>query len=468
MLLLGCLVGGFACVIPALEYRSMIGLACALTVFAVATSICMDALQRRFDAFDAKHVFALTYLLYVLPWPILVYLGSTPELLDVVPADEWYVTAATGLTGLALLFFYLGVSLSNVTHRDTVFSGLGREDASRLLLVACALTTVNLGLLAWYVGDVGGVRTLLAARYQVFELHQGRILPSIWLNLLPVNLLLLYYLATRYRRVAVRIPMWGLIAAGAILLLWLGRRRHLMMFLLSACAYRHYAVQRFKFWQILVGAVTGFTFGNLLGSLRTGSLDVLLEYAKHVVESGTVFYALTGAGEFSTASAWLPFVMEAVRTRSMDYLYGGSYLLIPTGFVPRALYPDRPSGLSEWYTFAFFPEAGAQGGSVAVPLLAEAYLNFGAVGLLVITLVIGAALAWLRARLLRLDSRGIPVEPRAVLLYSTIVGWIPSMIRVDLGAWLKEYVIYWLATLLLVFWFSARDSKDEPRHASMG
>ena len=59
---------------------------------------------------------------------------------------------------------------------------------------------------------------------------------------------------------------------------------------------------------------------------------------------------------------------------------------------------------------------------MAVPLLAEAYLNFGVAGVLVITPVIVAALAWLRARLICANSRGISVEPRGALLYATVVG----------------------------------------------
>ena len=98
------------------------------------------------------------------------------------------------------------------------------------------------------------------------------------------------------------------------------------------------------------------------------------------------------------------------------------------------------------WTQSYFPDVASRGGSFAVPALAEAYLNFGFLGIWGILLCAGVACGVADRYARRNVAYG-----RAILFYAAFVCWLPSMVRVDFASWFKEYAEYWLVVLQGVF-----------------
>jgi len=84
-------------------------------------------------------------------------------------------------------------------------------------------------------------------------------------------------------------------------------------------------------------------------------------------------------------------IIDRVPERA-DFLLGNSYAAIPFFFVPRVVWPDKPSmSLGPWVRTELF---GVWSRNAGWPpgFVAESYANFGYVGILIVPLVLGIAL----------------------------------------------------------------------------
>lgn len=84
------------------------------------------------------------------------------------------------------------------------------------------------------------------------------------------------------------------------------------------------------------------------------------------------------------------------RTPSqIPYWDGHTYVQIPAQFVPRLVYPEKPSQTSAkefGYRYSFVP--GGVDITYGMPQLVELYVNFGPAGVLIGSFLLGALLAW--------------------------------------------------------------------------
>ncbi len=72
-----------------------------------------------------------------------------------------------------------------------------------------------------------------------------------------------------------------------------------------------------------------------------------------------------------------------------EYKLGGSYLEAFISLIPKNLIAERPEYLTEWYARKFHKEIFEAGGGFGFSLIAETYMNFGTLGMVVIGIFIG-------------------------------------------------------------------------------
>ena len=143
--------------------------------------------------------------------------------------------------------------------------------------------------------------------------------------------------------------------------------------------------------------------------------------------SHSVFYTLT-IGEFVVPFETLPQMVRTVGTEIEPWL-GWSYVRAPVFLVPSAIYPNRPVDLSNWYMEQFYGQEGHLNEGRQFFFLAEAYLNFGPLGIILISAIWGlcwrAWLEWLKR---------CKFDPGATMIYALGLGF---MFRCISGTWVS-------------------------------
>lgn len=414
--------------------------------------ILRDVLLHRLDPFESRNAFVLFFALYTLPLPVLIYLQKAP--ITLTSADTDVITQALLLSLLGLVCFYSGYRIrlgEIIAQRLPLFAA---ESQRRLLRSTVFLLFVSLTLLGLFLNAIGGLKGYLSAGYLgLYKLEQGMEYLAVWLNLLSTGLLLLYYMAHR-RRTHASIALFIAFFVGLSVLLFVaGRRRYLFTLIFALLVYRHYAVRRFSLKQLVLLSVIGFTLMSIWGVLRAVPIEQLLTEQTWVtlqqLSVSDLFYAVTGSGEFSGSGVWLPRIIESISTGDLDYQLGVSYLQSPLIFIPRVLYPNRPPVLSEWYVSTYHPDIAAQGGGMGFFFLAEAYLNFGVVGIVLIMLLAGVVF---RIAYSYLKTSGY--EPRVVLMYAAFISWIPSALRIDFATAFKGFVEFFILIIFVLLYSS--------------
>jgi hypothetical protein len=126
-------------------------------------------------------------------------------------------------------------------------------------------------------------------------------------------------------------------------------------------------------------------------------------------------------------------VMESTPSR-VPYQYGRLYSYIGVTFIPRFLWPDKPSvnDANRWYqvSYGLTLPRGLSSVSIAVGTLAESYINFGWLGPVLIMFPLGIFLGSLQRICLRADSGLLFSSVGAVL--------VPQLLTVE--AQMAEYV----------------------------
>lgn len=130
----------------------------------------------------------------------------------------------------------------------------------------------------------------------------------------------------------------------------------------------------------------------------------------------------------------------ALHDAHLPLLRGRSYTQLPALFVPRVLYHSKPlPAMAQEINEVTTPGVGA-----AVPLWAEADMNFGLIGLIVFGLLVGMVVAWTDS----LDRRDFGLAALA----SAIAAVLPSV----LSRSLMFFALYELAAVALPIWWVCR------------
>lgn len=175
--------------------------------------------------------------------------------------------------------------------------------------------------------------------------------------------------------------------------------------------------------------------GTLIDVIRAMRSDATLEMVKP-----------TSYGEFINPGLAL---MELIASQT-PRLWGLSYMRIPYIFAPRFLAPNRPPTLGEWRVATFHPSLWGSGGGLGFLTVAEGWLNFGLIGVVVHMCLFG-----LMAR--HLDDIRMPETrdnrdlKRIVICSITIPYLAFAGIRIDSAAMLKSFILGYAIPLMFIF-----------------
>jgi O-antigen polysaccharide polymerase Wzy len=143
----------------------------------------------------------------------------------------------------------------------------------------------------------------------------------------------------------------------------------------------------------------------------------------------------------------------------VPYQYGRLYSYLPITFVPRVLWPEKPSitDANKWYQLAYHLTAPANIESVGISVgtLAESYISFGWIGPVIVMFCLGVLLGVVKNLFMHTASG---------LLFSSIgVSLLPGLLAVESQmavyvAGLLQQVFFALLTLAPVITVSRRDS----------
>lgn len=189
------------------------------------------------------------------------------------------------------------------------------------------------------------------------------------------------------------------------------------------------------FGTILLLALSLFTNIRILKPAALASIPVLLflagsantdgDYAAADVLQGRNLGSLISP--FLSLSKILDEYADMADFGAVKWLYGESYINNLLGYIPRALWPDKPDGLGLEYVKWFMPERIGSGHTVSVSYVGELYVNFGWLGLLVGPYMIGRALVW-PDRLVQSSLTGMDPNRMAI---SIVVATIFSALLAD-------------------------------------
>jgi hypothetical protein len=425
-----------ASLVAALAAERSLGWAVVACVLLAAVCL-LRAGVSTFGVFSPFSLASGGFILYTLP--AVLGLAAGAALSDERGVRQALLIRATLLTIGALCCLALGYLMAcpsaerrpwrllRLPHRRSIA-------ASGWLLVACGVAA-----LALYVLQVGGIGRLLASSYgERFLLAQGKGYLLVGLQIASVGGTLLYVLGSLEGR---RGLLAGALLVGLLLATWtgiVGSRGAVARYLLAVAVAHHLAYRPIRALTLAWSGALLLVVLLLVGLVRGRPQDSLA-----ILQAAQSQEVNIGHTEFGAPLTTLGDVMSVVPVYAEPRL-GATYLAAPGLLVPSAIWPSRPLGAGEWYAATFYADVRARGGAFAFSPVAEAYLNFGPAGVVVIFALAGIVLA-------RLERRAVTHLWTAwgIAGYAVVAPWVLMSPRLDAATALKSGVVFTLGPLLV-------------------
>lgn len=211
----------------------------------------------------------------------------------------------------------------------------------------------------------------------------------------------------------------------------LGIRRPMLYLLLplgfSVC-HIYPRLERLILAATCVGAIVLVTFAHYRHILVAGNVG---EAWKYVSDNATWEWANPAKTELGA-----PFSVFGNMEEYRKYPETNvpTYLRAIPQIIPSVFYPNRPPTLSGWYTMTFFPDWFIDmGGNMGFYSVAEAYVNWGYVGVACVFCLVGVCYGWLGNRLIS------TVRAPVYLLVLLTLPWTAFSMRIDFAVAVKSY-----------------------------
>jgi hypothetical protein len=299
-----------------------------------------------------------------------------------------------------------------------------------------------LGVL-WYLQQKGGLGALISVGYQ------GKGNSSFFLiafhMMMSATLLMFWRLVDQPKTSALERLIFYVFLAWEILFfaVVLGARKRLLylFFALLAIYVLRRGVRRLP--KVRLAALTAvlLVFFALWGSVRSRPLDELVSGSASPVYRTESEYHM---GYFKSVAE--PFT---IATMSMEifprlepFKHGRTLLVTVLGFIPRAIWPDKPIGLGKEltrYTDGVFYSLDS-GHSVTPTLLGDFYVNFGWFGIFIGGLLFGLALRVISEYAVRGMRNGLQLSAIRCLLPAILLAGLIE-VREDVATMLAFYVL---------------------------
>ncbi|MCR4403015.1 MAG: oligosaccharide repeat unit polymerase [Firmicutes bacterium] len=387
-----------------------------------------QALISRLGPLDVKAFFPVGLCLYSFSYPLsLARQGRWSELS--------YYTAFVAAIGL--LACLAGCACVR-SARAEIPKRSGSRQKYQLLLYAGVLMSL-LGIASYFVvfSEAGGGFAYFQMPYsERYLVERGLGFVTLWRGLTLPGVALIFCSSANSRSPRSRVLLSILVIACVFFLELLSARRRLFLsLLLSSVAAYYIFVYRFN-WRRLtfvlpvlwVGIASFGYIRGLLGGRFLGSVELDM-----VVRSFSWSWLDPGRMEFGYAFRILDDVIEHVP-QDYPFWLGRSYIEILFQQIPlKVLGNVRPLSPTEWYVSTLYPDVYARGGGYAFFTVAEGYLNFGLIGVVLHMFVLGLLLGFARRYLLRSELGAV--------IYCLFLPSLVSLIRGSLSGFVKECLI---------------------------
>lgn len=353
----------------------------------------------------------------------------TPDELDRLVAKELWLTA------LALVCYYAG-HLSGLSPPRPKLSFRKPKHLKTILFVVIVLSAT---LFIVFVSGRGGLLSYLTSWQEIGRRATAEGAgPLLRITRVGSFAALLWLAADR--AALINPFFWG--AAGmslAVNFLGAGSRSSVLILLVAGVAVLSVTRGMLRWRTAVAVALSSLVLVGLLGTIRRDSPRAVSEANKTTGEWVRSTIEEMAARETVVSSSY---PVLALVPSQLDLLWGSSYLVAVTGFIPRAIWPDKPISVGRLSGDLFFSiRAGRPPGAVA-----EAYWNFHIPGIVLVHFLFGVFHRWVL-----LLQRENPHAPAAlVVLAMTLV--LPMPTGTGLLEWNYSFVsIYALALLLGAF-----------------
>jgi hypothetical protein len=402
-------------------------------------------------------IFVLSQVLYVLPLSVRSFFGMPAEgnISSYFTEFEPYLPAAVGYTAAFnfSLAWFVSMQDAPYTAPEEARDEPGLRPSG--WVAALTMTAIAIGMLGVLARDLGGITSLILEGYRVTEHFIGRGYLAVgfeWIVALGVLCYAAASLSGDPKRRLLAIGVNGVIACAFLIM---ARRATLVEHVGALLLIHHYAVAKFKVWQLVAILAVGFMSLNLIGLLRGDSYDDFTDMKSSLTTRATnlaeedetwseqLTYTLT-TGNFAVPFETLP---QIIRTFGEAYVLGfGKYTLGTLSLiVPLPLWPDRPLPLSNWYVEEFYGITALNEGR-QLYFLTESFMDFGAAGFIVVA---GLYAIGFRFVLRHTDNwaRSAPMLALMALLCSSIT----SMIAAGPSSFVVTSLKSFAAPLLVVY-----------------
>jgi O-antigen polysaccharide polymerase Wzy len=428
--------------------------------------------RHQLNSFEPVYLFALSYLVLFAVHPAAALLASGGAPVFVGYAVEPTYVTALAIGAIGAILFYLGYYLPlgrNLGSRLPLPSEQWSQASLTVFVVICVL--VSMGALTIFLLTNGGLSVLGAflngrSGVTLTALRESSgYLYSAPLFLAPVGILIVSLSGQRWRGGALLGLL--LVALSQVLAFGLGDRSWTLPTVAALFLVWH--VQRNRQPRLSVVAialVVTFVFGITLprqyrtSETRSSSLTELL--IADIVNPGQAlqdFFAREDTAMADGLAVELQFVPDTV-----PFQLGRTYLEAASRPVPRAVWTDKPRAAEVQLMATMWPQLASAGVQFYFSVFGEPYLNFGLVGVIVISLLFG--LFW---RALYTWFTRAPTNPFVMCFYALSWPFLFVYMRGGIGADYQRHLIYLLPAVLAYFF--ARRSRITlpnallPRHS---
>lgn len=391
--------------------------------------------MRRASLVEPITHFVFFLSLFTLPLPVRLVFTRTvagdisPQLGDFAA----FVPISVAMTALALVVFYFAYE-SRLGEKLAGWVPLLQTTSARRTGVAgAAIVGVALILLSILAGGPENLGRFLLLGYGATAETFGSGYLAVGLPWLSVAVMFFWvaYAVSKH---------WAWFVVGALALVAdlgvqfvLGSRSMMLYMVLAFGIFFTLKVRRLRWKSIAVICLLGFLSLNVIGMTRTSEYKSFGQFISTTAQTGVrelshstegLFYTLT-VGEFVVPFETLPQMVRKVGSEIAPW-WGLSYVRAPLFLIPSAIYHDRPPGLSYWYMHHFYGQVGHQNEGRGFFFLAEAYLNFGPFGIVLIAGIWGVAWRALYAWAKRSDF-----DAGATMIYALVLAYMFRMIAGD-------------------------------------
>lgn len=399
---------------------SYLGLALIMAIIPLAVGLLRG---RSFDIFEPINVVAAAILFgTTLRAPYLLY-SDSPRV-DILMMGQRFrdIVGDAGWVTAGIFFLCVGYVIANGRFQMTRFRFISGYTFSlrRLQLCLVLVSAISVVGIAMYVIKFGvDLSNLTAASYKrvaEYVTEDGDVaygaagVTGVFGQFAQYGLIVTVgaYFAGYIKPNLQFFAVLAVLVLLSIAIPFLGSSRTVIILMIFSFCTMGYYFGRIKLSAIFVALAAIIGLAGWMGAIRDVNQNDVAS------EDGTI-ERLIGSGNGFDAVRSTAIIKRVPEVR--PYLYGESYAALGTFFIPRSVWPGKPqTSLGAWVKGDLFGQyvrnAGWPPGAVA-----EAYINFGYLGIPLVMLLIGAFLRFVYETCLPFLGTSLPVT----VLYSALI-----------------------------------------------